>query len=181
MTGGQVSRLLAAASRAVSLSAMARMRRDPLELPPAQGQKPMNEINYLMVDPALTPEVETLVGEVLARIALDATGMPFPDEPDAWAAADEAEPQIVSLGRVRFRVVDPDARAIAEYVGAIDPENPDAVALVVEAEDPDALTTGRYVTIETAAGVSVVVRVFIAAADLNDLAAPGYGPDAYRD
>ncbi|RZL65958.1 MAG: hypothetical protein EOP81_02260 [Variovorax sp.] len=141
----------------------------------------MNELNSLMSDPVPTPEAETLAGEILARIALDANGQPFADEPSAWTDADEAEPQVVSLGSVRFAVVDPDARTLAQQLGAVDPDYPDAAAMVVQAEDPDALTTGRYVAVETAAGVSVVLRVFIAAADLNDPTAPDFGPTAHRD
>ncbi|WP_157008465.1 hypothetical protein [Xenophilus azovorans] len=133
-----------------------------------------------MNDPAISPEAQVLAGEVLAKMALGAAGQPFPDEPEYFEAADAAAPEVVSLGPVRFKIIDDDARPLAQELGAIDPEHPEATALLVEAEDPQALTTGRYVTVEAAPGVALVYLIYIAHADLNDPAAPDYGPEAFR-
>jgi hypothetical protein len=114
------------------------------------------------------PEDEHLKGEVIVEMALDADGQPIADEPETWAAADAAEPQPVSMGLVKFRVLDPDARELAEMLGAIDPAHPDGAKLLAELhsdEPDDALTMGQFVSIEASDGVRITFLVWCSTYD----------------
>lgn len=123
------------------------------------------------------PETEHLRGEVIVEMALDTDGQPISDAPENWAAADAAEPQPVSMGPVKFRVLDPDARELAEMLGAIDPAHPDGAKLLVELHDDepeDAMTMGQYVAIEAGGGVRVTFYVWCSAYDRDVPIPPGF-------
>lgn len=148
---------------------------------PGNGRTHMNNEHVLMTDPTVTPEAEMLAGEILAKLALDAGGQPFADEPDAWAASDDAEVEVVSLGSVRFKIINADASDLARDLGAIDPEHSDAAAMVIELaadEDDGALTMGRYLSIEVAPSVQVVFMVWISHADITAPSDYDLGPQA---
>lgn len=132
------------------------------------------------------PEPEHLKGEVIMEMALDADGQPIDDTPENWAAADAAEPQPVSIGTARFRVIDHDARELAEQLGAIDPDHPDGAQLLVElhSDEPnDALTVGRYVAIEATNGIQVTFVVWCSTFDRDAPTPPGFdlGEQAQRN
>lgn len=123
------------------------------------------------------PEDEHLKGEVIVEMNLDTNGQPISDTPENWAAIDAAEPQPVSIGPVKFRVLDPDARELAEMLGAIDPEHPDGAKLLVELHDDepdDALAMGQYVGIEASSGVRVTFLVWCSAYDRDAPIPPGF-------
>ena len=123
------------------------------------------------------PEAEHLKGEVIVEMSLDADGQPIGDTPETWAAADAAEPQPVSIGPVKFRVLDPDARELAEMLGAIDPAHPDGAKLLVELHDDepdDALAMGQYVAIEAGSGVQATFIVWCSTYDRDSPIPPEF-------
>lgn len=131
------------------------------------------------------PEAEHLKGEVIVEMSLDAYGQPIGDTPETWAAADAAVPQPVAVGSVKFRVID-DAIELAEMLGAIDPAHPDGAKLLVELHDDephDALTMGKYVSVEAASGVRVVFICWCSAYDRDAPTPPEFdlGAEAQRN
>ena len=139
-----------------------------------------------LADPAITPEVEYLAAESLAHIALGADGQPIADgSPEAWEAAQQAEPEVVSFGQVRFKIVG-DGIALAKKLGAIDPAHPGATAFIVELhpdEEDGALAMGNYVLLTTEGGVSIPYLIWLSRADLDEPASDGFGlgPQAERN
>ena len=136
--------------------------------PPVRHDTMTNAIQNLMADPATTPEAEVLAGELIAKMKLGPDGQPYGGAPEEWADADVAPEQAVTLRPVNFRIVEPDARALAREVGAVDPEHPEAQAVIVEFDDDDTAaeaTLGRYVVLEVSEAVSLVFLVWFSAAD----------------
>ncbi len=146
----------------------------------------MDPIQTLMADPAPSAEAEALAGQLLDRVSLDASGEPFnDDDPQTWAAADAAEPELVSLGPVRFRVIDPAAVDLAIAVGAVEAGDDDAICWLVEfdgAQGAPVPAIGQAVLLPTKVpGVTLPFAVWATYADFNDPAAPDLGPDADRN
>ncbi|WP_038218644.1 hypothetical protein [Xenophilus azovorans] len=111
---------------------------------------------------------EYIGAELLTELALDANGQPFPDDPEHYAQEDAADLQPVALGPVRFRVLDADARELAEALGAVDPAHPDGAKLLVELhpdEPEDALVMGSYVNVEAASGVVLTFLIWCSTFD----------------
>lgn len=177
--------LMHAAAKGQTLAAVMKARRPTFNFTaPMKGRHTTmsNDTQAMMTDTLVTHEAAALAGEVLAKFALDASGQPFDgDDPATWAAADAAAPRIVSMGNVRFRILDPDARELARELGAFDPEaEHEAAAMLVEFEEgtADSPYTGQYVTLDTTEGVTVIFMVWVSSADLNDTTGPDFGQDA---
>ena len=134
----------------------------------------------------LAPEAEFFAAESLARVAVDANGQPFADsDPEAWEVAQQAEPEVVSFGAVRFKIVG-DGVALAKKLDAIDPAHLEATAFIVELhpdEEDGALAMGNYVLLTTEGGVSIPYLVWVSRDDLNAPAPEGFdlGPQAERN
>lgn len=145
----------------------------------------MDPIHTLMADPEPSAEAEALAGQLLRHVALDVSGKPFNDNPDAWAAADAAEPELVSLGPVRFRVIDPAAVDLAVAIGAVEAGDHDAICWLVEfdgAEGAPVPAIGQAIMLPTGVpSVTLPFAVWATHADFNDPAAPDLGPDADRN
>jgi len=146
----------------------------------------MDPIKTLLADRAPNAEAEALAGQLLDRVSLDASGEPFgDDDPLTWAAADAAEPELVSLGPVRLRVIDPAAVDLAVAVGAVEAGDDNAVCWLVEldpAESASMPVIGQAVMLPTdAPGVTLPFAVWATHADFNDPVAPDLGPDADRN
>lgn len=136
-------------------------------------------------EPAPDDQARTLAADLLQRVALDASGAEFSDDdPETWADADAIEPEIVRLGPVRFKIIDADAAALAQAVGAIEDGPPPSLCMRVAfdqaAGQPDPCA-GQYVTLQAHENVTLIFRVWITHEDLHDPAAPDFGADAQRD
>ena len=136
-------------------------------------------------EPAPDDQARTVAADLLQRVALDASGAEFnDDDPDTWADADVAEPEIVRLGLVRFKIIDNDARALAIAAGAIEDGALPALCMRVAfdhaAGQPEPCA-GQYVTLQADENVTLIFRVWITHADLHDPAEPEFGADAQRD
>jgi hypothetical protein len=132
------------------------------------------------------PETEHLMGEVIVEMALDADGQPIPNDPEHFEAIDAAEPQPVTVGSVKFRVIDANARELAGILGAIDPAHPDGAKLLVELHDDepdDALAMGQYVAIEAGSGAQVTFLVWCSTYDRDAPIPPEFdlGAEAQRN
>lgn len=139
----------------------------------------MNErLHSNVVGPALD-------AQLFESIALTADGDAFDDaDPSTWAAADSTEPEIVRLGAVRFRIIDPDAADLAVAADAIDGgEAVLAMRVAFEIVDGSlAPMTGQYLVLPTGEpNVSIMFRVWLTHADLHDPAEPDLGPDVQRN
>ena len=125
-----------------------------------------------------------LAAELFERMALTGDGLPFDDaDPSTWAAADAAEPEVVRLGAVRFRIVDADAADLAVAAGAIAVGDALLAMRVVfdTVEGAPEPVSGQYVVLPTGEpGVSLLFRVWTTHADLHDQAAPDLGPNSVR-
>ncbi|RYF61165.1 MAG: hypothetical protein EOO27_03155 [Comamonadaceae bacterium] len=151
------------------------------------NRQPESEILGMPLDPSYfepSPDdgARAVAAELLQRIALGADGAPFDDnDPDTWAQADAAAPEIVSLGPVRFRIVDADAVDLAVAVGAIKPGD---ATLCLRVEFDKAANTvepslGQVLAVATVEpGVTLVLGVWATYADLNDPGAPVLGAGA---
>ncbi|RYG58302.1 MAG: hypothetical protein EON56_00010 [Alphaproteobacteria bacterium] len=133
-------------------------------------------------------EACTIAADLLARLAINpTTGQPFVyDSVEAVEAAVEAEvePEVVRLGPVRLRVIDAEPTEIALATGAIEEDMQPTICLLVEFErgtDQPEAGTGQYVALPTEEGVTLLFRVWLAHADLHDLAGPEFGLDADRN
>lgn len=134
-----------------------------------------------------TDSARAIAAQLLERLTLNAEGQPFDEcDPNKWEAADAAEPEFVSIGPVRLRVVDPDALALAFAAGAVDLNSPPTSCLRVAfapAEGEAAPQVGQYVVLQTdEPSVSIVFRIWLT----YDFAQPGpdwpdLGPDAVRN
>jgi len=128
-----------------------------------------------------SPEIVPTSGldaELFTRRALKPDGTPFgQDEADA---ADLAAPELVRIGAVKLRVVDPDPRELAAALGAsADGEGGVAWLVEVNADGPQPCT-GQVIAVKTGVeGVGLSFVVWIAAADLDSL--PDLGPGAERN
>ncbi|MDM0018375.1 hypothetical protein [Variovorax saccharolyticus] len=137
------------------------------------------------VEPEPDGQARTLAAELLERVALDAHGALFnDDDPATWADADAAVPEIVSLGPVRFRIVDSDAVDLAVAAGAIEPGDK-TLCLRVQfdaSNDAPAPALGQVVTVTTdEPGVTLAFGIWLTHADLHAAEAPDFGSDAMRD
>ena len=137
------------------------------------------------VEPEPDGQALTLTAELLARVALDANGAMFnDDDPATWADADAAVPEIVSLGPVRFRIVDADAVDLAVAAGAIEPGDK-TLCLRVQfdmSNDAPAPAMGQVVAVATEEpGVTLAFGIWLTHADLHASEAPDFGPGAVRN
>jgi hypothetical protein len=136
-------------------------------------------------EPEPDDQARTVAAELLHRVALDASGAPFDSSnPDMWEAEDDAEPEVISLGAVRFKVIDADSTELAIAAGAVEEDAPPALCLLVEFADDEGApqpSTGQYVTVQADDGVALLFYVWLAHADLHDPAAPNLGPGAVRN
>lgn len=109
-------------------------------------------------------EARALTADLLTRLTLDVTGDPitFPENDLDWAAADAAQPEIVRLGAVRFKVVG-DGEELALALGALEVDELPAICMHVafeDAEDVPVPVVGQFIVLGTErAGVSVVFEV----------------------
>jgi hypothetical protein len=136
--------------------------------PPVRHDTMTNDIQNLMADPATTPDAEALAGELIAKMKLGPHGRPYGGTPEEWVDSDAVPEQAVTLRPVKFRIVEANARTLAQEVGAIDLEHPEAQAVIAEFYDDDTAaeaTLGRYVVLEVSDGVSLVFLVWFSAAD----------------
>lgn len=178
------------AARLLALMAISRARRTSIpsiNLKTSAGRETMT-----YPEPEPTDEVKAIAADLLQSIALDANGAPFDSSTpeginellDAEAEG-RAQPEIVSRGSVRFRVIDGDPVDLAVACGAIEEGAQPPLALLVEfAEDDGAPqpSTGQYLHVATdEPGASILFRVWITSADLHDPNAPDLGPDAVRN
>ena len=135
----------------------------------------------------LTDSARAIAAQLLERLALNAEGQPFDEsDPDQWEAADAAEPEFVSVGPVRLRVVDSEALALAFAAGAVDLNSPPTSCLRVvfaHSEGEPSPQVGQYVVLQTdEPSVSIVFRIWLT----YDFVQPGpdwpdLGPDAVRN
>lgn len=176
-----LQRLLVSAARARALAAVARARR---QLTLQSNPHSMTDKDNLMVDPTPTPEAEALAGELLAKMSLGPNGQPYGDAPDEWADADAMPEEVISLGEAQFHIVNHDARALAQELGGIDPQHPEAEALIVEFRNDETAAEavmGRYLVLEVADGVALVFMVLYSATDRDAPNPFDLGPDAVRN
>lgn len=137
------------------------------------------------VEPEPDDQARVLAAELLERVALDANGAMFnDDDPATWADADAAAPEIVSLGPVRFRIVDADSVDLAVAAGAIEPGVP-VLCMRVEFDATEGAATpaiGQVVVVPTEeAGVKLTFGIWATHTDLHAPEAPDFGADAVRD
>ncbi|WP_213957120.1 hypothetical protein [Variovorax sp. dw_954] len=133
-------------------------------------------------EPATDDHARNVAAELLQRIALDASGVPFnDDDPETWGEADAAVPKVVSLGEVRFHIVDADAVDLAVAAGAIEPGDI-TLCLRVEFDTSVGAATpalGQVVVVPTVEpGVTLAFGVWLTHADLHAPEAPDLGPNA---
>ena len=131
----------------------------------------------LYPEPEPTDEVKAVAAELLDRISLDANGQPFDDKnPETWQAADEAVPEIVSLGFTKFKIV-ADATDLAMAAGAVDESSPPTLCLRVRFEDADDQPdrrAGQFIALDTDAGVKLLFRVWLTGEDVHEPAPDGF-------
>ena len=115
-----------------------------------------------------------LKAELLHRLSLRPDGEPFTDSAEDIEAAELVEPTMVSLGALTLRVIDPDPRALAVSLGALDEGMQTSACWLVECEaSAQPPSTGQYVVVPTgAAGVVLTFLVWLGHADLQELDAP---------
>lgn len=175
------------AARLCTLVAIARANGSSRKRPQSinqPGATPAMQLDY--PEPAPDDQARTVAADLLQRIALDAGGAPFDSgDPETWDEADATEPDLVSLGPVRLRVVDSDPTALAIACGAIEADSPPTLCLLVEFDPSDVASqacTGRFIVLPTEQeGVSITFFIVISHADLADQNAPDFGPDAVRN
>lgn len=143
----------------------------------------MNAASY--PEPAPNAQARAIAADLLQRVALDASGAPFDDDdPTTWNEADAAMPEIVSLGQVKFKIVDADATDLAVAVGAVEPG---AQVLCLRAEfeatnGAPAPAIGQVVVVPTEEPtVKLTFGVWATYDDLHSPEAPDLGPDAIRN
>lgn len=139
----------------------------------------------IYVEPEPHDQARILAAELLERVALDANGAMFnDDDPATWADADAAAPEIVSLGPVRFRIVDADAVDLAVAAGAIE-SGDKTLCLRVQFDTANGApvpTIGQVVAVSTdEPGVTLAFGVWLTHADLHASEAPDSGFDAVRN
>ncbi|MEJ8811827.1 hypothetical protein WKW77_12170 [Variovorax ureilyticus] len=172
--------LLAAAARAVALSTLVRAKGR------TKQHQTMTNTDTLMTDPTPTPEAQALTGELLAKMVLGSDGQPYGETPEEWDANATPE-QVISLQPVKFKIIEPDARALARELGAVDPDHEgDAEAVIVEFDSDETAAEalmGRYVVLEVAEGVTLTFLVWFSAADRDAPVPEGFelGSDAVRN
>lgn len=124
----------------------------------------------------------TLTAKVLQPVVLDAGGVPYSDDdPETWADADKAEPELVHVGSARFRIA-ADAADLAVAVGAIE-RGKATLCLRAAFEKDEAVkmpVAGQYVVLD-AGGISLVFLVAATHQDLHGTDGPDLGPDAIYD
>ena len=133
----------------------------------------------------LVNTVRTLAAQLMQRITLDANGLPFDDaNPETWDEAASTKSEIIRLGPIRMKVIDPDAVDLAIAAGAINAGDRE-VCLRVSIEQADGglePSTGQYIVLPTEEpGVSLTFFIWISHADLHDPAAPDLGLGAMRN
>jgi hypothetical protein len=178
------------AARLLALMAIGRWRR--ASKPSINPQTPAGLQTMTYVEPEPTNEVKTIAADLLQSIALGASGTPFDSSTpeginellDAEAEG-RAQPEIVSRGSLRFRVIDSDPIELAVACGAIEEGAPPSLSLLVEFADDEGApqpSTGQYLNVATdEPAVSILFRIWITSADLHDPGAPDLGPDAIRN
>lgn len=137
---------------------------------------------YVELEP--DDDARILAAELLERVALDANGAMFnDDDPATWTDADAAAPEIVSLGPVRFRIVDAEAVDLAVAAGAIEPGQL-VLCMRVEFDTSEGApepAIGQVVALPTEEpGVTLAFGIWLTHADLHDPAAPPLGKGAAR-
>ncbi|MGJ7607137.1 hypothetical protein ACSFA7_22570 [Variovorax sp. LT1R20] len=178
------------AARLLALMAISRARR--ALIPSINPQTPARRQTMPYREPEPTNEVKTIAADLLQSIALGANGTPFdsstPEGLDQLLDAEaegHAQPEIVSHGSLRFRVIDGDPVELAVACGAIEEGAPPSLALLVEFADDEGAphpSTGQYLNVATdEPGVSILFRIWITSADLHDPGAPDLGPGAVRN
>ncbi len=125
-------------------------------------------------EPEPNNDVKAMTAELLDRLALDAAGQPFDDQDtEVWQVADEAVPEVVRLGFVKFEIIDPDATALAMAAGAIDEDTPPTLCMRVRfANTDDELQrrSGQYIALDTDAGVKLLFVLWLTGEDVHDTA-----------
>lgn len=181
-----VRKLLQQAARVRTLLAISRARRKPQATdttsfqPENQG---MNATNY--PEPGPDAQARAIAADLLQRIALDDNGASFDDDdPTTWKEADAAVPEIVSLGQVKFKIVDADATDLAMAVGAIGAASP-LLCLRAEFETANGAPVpaiGQVVVVPTEEpAVKLTFGVWATYDDLHSPEAPDLGPEAIRN
>lgn len=129
-------------------------------------------------EPEPIDDVKTITAELLDRLTLDANGQPFDDKnPETWQAADEAEPEVVSLGFAKCEIVDVDATALALAAGAIDETTPETLCLRVRFADDDrqpSRRAGQYITLDAMVGIKLLFLVWALGEDVHASAPEGF-------
>lgn len=167
--------LLSRTARLLALMAISRARR--ASSPSIKPQTPAGHQTMTNVEPEPTDEVKALTAELLDCFALKADGQPFPSQDtNTWQAADEAEPEVVSLGFAKFKIID-DATDLALAVGAIDENSPPTLCLRVRFADNDEQPdrrAGQYIALDTGAGVELLFRLWLTGEDVHEPAPEGF-------
>lgn len=179
-----VRKLLQQAARLRTLLAIGRARLQTRAVTSSSFQpenQGMNAVSY--PEPAPNSQARAIAADLLQRVALDASGAPFDDDdPTTWDEADAATPEIVSLGQLKFKIVDADAMDLAIAVGAIEP---DAQLLCLRAQfeaTDGAPALGQVVVVPTdEPAVKLTFGIWATYDDLHSPEAPDLGPDATRN
>ena len=121
--------------------------------------------------PTLAARAAAMAAKLHDRLALDGEGRTFDEgNPDTWAEADAAEPELVSLGQVRLRVLeDRDAEVIARAAGAITEDGPRVFCLLAELDrshDAPAVRSMQKIVLE-AEGVPLIFTVWMTGDDVH--------------
>jgi hypothetical protein len=117
-----------------------------------------------------------LVADLMCRIALKPDGTPFGDDVEGLVASERAEPEIVYLGRVSFRVVDANPIALAAATGALDGDDARSCVLVEFDQAPNQLQPclGQYLVLHTGIeGVALTFLVWVTHADVREVVSLG--------
>lgn len=142
-----------------------------------------------MIDLKPDAPLSSLTADLLTYKTFDADGQEKSlgiDDPDFWTDEPELKPEIVSLGPVRFRILDGDPVELAVAAGVIEQgEEMTMSCLRVEFEPVEGLVApqmGNYIAVNLAdSEVKILYRVWLGYDDLHAEVPFDLGADAMHD